>query len=610
MSINPQKNTVMDVFSRNLQYYLDFYQRDYQWNQGDVNDLLEDLLYRFRLEYKPEMDITPEAIDNFDWYYLNAYVTNNYKGKTYVVDGQQRLTTLTLVLIKLHNLTQVYKSEKVDLIREQIMGAGLTGHTYWMGEGNRKPALEDLFKNGTHTLDIQNDDISIVNIYENYKAVDKKLTSALTDVHILDAFILYFLTRVQLVNIEIQKTEDVPMVFEVINDRGRRLMPYEVLKGKLLGQIGKEEIDPYYITWQNHIHALQKLSSDDVDGFFRFYFRAKYVDNRSDWRDFDGDYQKSLYEDKWNRKIHLKQNPKQVKHFISKEMDYFASLYCKIRIGSRDPKNYPYVYFNNLNDLERQYLLILSACTTDDPNEEKKIHLVSRLLDRNFSLLQLMGAYDSNLFTESITELNKNIRNKSLEEIPALFEQQLLADISNVKGAKVTTPFEWMYFSTANIVNMNLRFIRYFFARIDHYIAKELSKTAEPYDALVLRTGWVNGYHIEHILSNNDENLAIFDGDEERFNMERNRLGAILLLLGKDNVASQNEPFLGKRKIYATRSVYWNKTLAPEFYHNHPDFKNFTAKNGLMFISYDVFDCKAVNERQQLLFELVKIIWA
>ena len=600
----------MDVFSKNQQYYLDFYQRDYQWKQVHVDKLLEDLLYRFKLEYKPEMDITPEAIDNFDWYYLNAYVTNGYKGKTYIVDGQQRLTTLTLILIKLYHLTQAFKSEKADVIKEQILGAGLTGHTYWMGEGNRKPALEDLFNNGFQTLDIENDDISIVNIYENYKAVDKNLTSALPDLHILDAFIFYILTRVLLVNIEIQDTKDVPMVFEVINDRGERLKPYEVLKGKLLGQIGKEEIEPYYDIWQGHIHSLQKLSDRDVDEFFRFYFRAKYVDNRTDWRDFDGDYQKKIYEEKWNKKIHLKQNPKQVKHFIKKELDYFSSLYYKIRLGAGDPKKYPYLYFNNLNDLDRQYLVVLSACKTDDPKEDQKIELVSRLLDRNFTLLQLMGAYDSNQFTESITELNKNIRNKSLEEIPAIFEQQLLEDISEVKGTTVSTPFEWMYFSSASRINLPYRFIKYFFARIDHFISNGIGKTAEPYDELMLRTGPVNGYHIEHILAFNEENLALFDHDEEIFNVERNRLGAILLLQGRDNFASQNESFLGKRKIYASRSIYWNKTLAPEFYHNHPNFKDFAAKHGLPFVSYDVFDGKAVRERQQLLFELVKIIWA
>ena len=40
----------------------------------------------------------------------------------------------------------------------------------------------------------------------------------------------YFLQRLVLINLNVEKTE-VPMVFEVINDRGVRLKPYEILKG-------------------------------------------------------------------------------------------------------------------------------------------------------------------------------------------------------------------------------------------------------------------------------------------------------------------------------------------------------------------------------------------
>ena len=55
------------------------------------------------------------------------------------------------------------------------------------------------------------------------------------------------------------------MVFEVINDRRERLKPYEVLKGKLLGQIDKDELDHYYDVWQNHIHALQSIGENEVE---------------------------------------------------------------------------------------------------------------------------------------------------------------------------------------------------------------------------------------------------------------------------------------------------------------------------------------------------------
>jgi uncharacterized protein with ParB-like and HNH nuclease domain len=610
MSITPQKNSIMQIFSINKQYYLDFYQRDYQWKKPHVDKLLEDLFYRFELDYKTDLDVTPEAVSRFDWYYLNAYVTNDFQGKTFIVDGQQRLTTLTLILIKLYHLAKSFQSERSDVVKEQIMGAGLMGPTFWMGHGDRQDVFKDLFNNGQATREISGDDVSVRNLYESYKIIERTLDLKLTTLHKLDTFIFYFLTRIELVNIQIQDTKDVPMVFEVINDRGERLKPYEVLKGKLLGQIDKTELDHYYDIWQTHIHALQSIGENEVDEFFRFYFRSKYVDNRTEWREFDGEYHKAIYEDKWNEKIQLKQNALGVKKFITEELDYYGSLYLRIRNEALSQKEESYLYFNDLNEQDRQYVMVLSACKVDDPDENEKIQLVAKMIDKHFTLLQLTGAYDSNKFTESIIELNKNIRDKPLDEIKTVFEQQILDDIAQAKQAKVSSPFEWAYFSNASKQNLPDRFLKYSFARIDHFIAKELGIPCETYNELVRRTGPMNGFHIEHILANNETNLGLFDNDDELFNVERNKLGAILLLQGRDNMASQNEPYLGKRKIYATRSILWNRTLSPDFYHNHPGIKDVMRKFHLQFKPYDAFDKSALQERQRLLFELTKLIWA
>jgi len=50
-------------------------------------------------KYNPNTDITPESIDKIEWYYLNSFMTHTTGGRKYIVDGQQRLTTLTLISI-------------------------------------------------------------------------------------------------------------------------------------------------------------------------------------------------------------------------------------------------------------------------------------------------------------------------------------------------------------------------------------------------------------------------------------------------------------------------------------------------------------------------------
>jgi len=465
MDINTKEHNINELFSINRQYFIDFYQRDYQWRKEHIEKLLEDLFYRFDLEYKPSHDATEETINKYDWYYLNAYVTNEYNGNIYIVDGQQRLTSLTLILIKLYHLANQYNLDDLcEFIKEHISGMSLNGRKFWMGHNTRKDVLEDLFKNGEQTRnDLPDNDISIQNLYKNYLIIDSEVNSFLNTEHRFRAFAIYFLQKVMLVRIHIDNTKDVPMVFEVINDRGERLKPYEVLKGKLLGQIPKHEIDKYHSIWQRHIHNIQGIDEKEIDTFFRFYFRSKFVTSHAEYREYDGEYHKTIYEPKWDSQIQLKQNPSVVKDFVSKELNYYGDLYVRILKDSKteDPKISPHLLYNDLNDQDRQFLLILSACEINAPEELRKIKLIARLFDKHFTLLQLSGSYDSNKFTESLIELNKNIREKECQEIEQIYNNQIVKDISDAKGVQINTAFEWNYFKDASNHNLGIGLNRF-----------------------------------------------------------------------------------------------------------------------------------------------------
>lgn len=613
MSINTKEQNINELFSINKQYHIDFYQRDYKWRKEHIEKLLEDLFYRFGLEYKPDGDVTEEAISKYDWYYLNAYVANEYNGNTYIVDGQQRLTSITLILIKLYHLAKQFEIENLTgFLEAHIAGKTLTGHKFWMGHNNRNIVLEDLLLNGKQAqYDTSGNDISVKNLYDNYLAIDKMMDSYLTSAHKLQAFSIYFLYKVMLVKTDIQNTKDVPMVFEVINDRGERLKPYEVLKGKLLGQIEKPEVDTYHSIWQQNIHEIQKVGEEQVDNFLRFLFRSRYVDSPAEYREFDGEYHKTIYEPRWDKKIQLKQNIQGVKNFVNNEFKYYATLYLKIFNDSQrqEPKISPHLMYNDLNDQDRQYLLIMSACCLNDAEEFEKIKLVSRLFDKHFTILQLMGSYDSNQFSESVISLNKQIRNKSSKEIEEIYNTQIINDIAGHKHSDIKKPLEWNYFKEASNNNLGIRFIRYYFARIEHFIAESIKMPTESYYNLVRNTGSVSGHHVEHILANNEENMRLFNNDEELFFSERNKLGALLLLKGKDNQSSGNEPYYEKLKTYSG-TLLWNQTLCSDFYHKKLDFENFNKNYGLNIKTYDIFDKQAVDDRQQILFKLTNIIWA
>lgn len=140
---------------------------------------------------------------------------------------------------------------------------------------------------------------------------------------------------------------------------------------------------------------------------------------------------------------------------------------------------------------------------------------------------------------------------------------------------------------------MYTRSLRYFLARVEHYIYQTMKND------------------IEHILSRNDQNKEYFASEEE-FESKRNLLGGLLLLKGVDNISSGNEEYCDKLKTYSA-GLIWGHSLCPDYYHTN---KAMDAFNNRLFAackhrieSIDVFDATALENRSQLLYNLVKIIW-
>ncbi|HEV7700060.1 MAG TPA: DUF1524 domain-containing protein, partial [Pyrinomonadaceae bacterium] len=270
---------------------------------------------------------------------------------------------------------------------------------------------------------------------------------------------------------------------------------------------------------------------------------------------------------------------------------------------------YPWVFFNSLNELDSQFMLVLSACSVDDPEETEKIREVSAGLDRMFALLQLQGAYDSNEFAARLYDVSTQMRGRQAAEIAAIFDKHLVEELVERRGTQTAEAFSYALFRPMSIDRLNTRFTRHFFGRIDLVLAMGMNqKPKHELKDLVTLRGAKSGFHVEHILSRNAVNLALFESDEERFEVERNRLGAVLLLKGKDNISSNNETFEQKLKTYSN-SLYWNETLREDCYKSKLDFAAFIKEHNLTFEPYSVFGQAQVESRQKLLFHLAKLIW-
>ena len=330
MEVQPEKQNIDKLFS-NTTFYIDFYQRQYKWTDEPVKRLLDDILYKFNKEYKKHKDSKlplEHIISKYSWYYLNTYVTNLVDGKLYVVDGQQRLTTLTLILIKLKHLSRHFNSQLELWIGQKIVGLSGFNTDFWMNHEKHKVAMQGLLDGISSDKINTESGLTAQNMVNNYTIISSRLDNELTSIHHFESFVFYFMYRLVLINLNVEQTE-VPMVFEVINDRGVRLKPYEILKGKLLGQISKEELDSLKLNelWEEQVSSINTFKEDEIDQFFTYFLKAKFAGTIGEGRRYDNDYHRVIFSE---NKLSLDHNPRKVMDFLQKDFKYYTDLYRKI----------------------------------------------------------------------------------------------------------------------------------------------------------------------------------------------------------------------------------------------------------------------------------------
>jgi len=610
--ITPDKQSVLSCLSQKS-YYIDFYQREYVWESGTVNVLLKDIYYSFNLSYNEHKDeeMSEKTIMKYNWYYLNVFITNKVDGRVYIVDGQQRLTTLTLIACKLYHMTSD------ENLRSILLGCIFTkdlfkGNIFCIDHDKRKDVMQailddkdysEIFKNKTEeTLCGRYKDICAFFDKQNMEE-DKIL-----------AFIYYFLQRLVLVELSIDK-DDTPMVFEVINDRGEPLKPFEILKGKMIGLLSKGDTDLYSCKWDESMLKLMGIQ----DSFFIDYIRSKFIfkSNASVESAISKSYHRYIFDNndiadslafRKTDKMHISN----IKNFINNDLSYYSDLYARIN----DSKNTFLRYEKEINDFSGQYQNIMAACSVNDNNEDNKISVIAKEVDRMWVILILNGAYDSNEYQNITYALNEQLKGKDISEYRSIFNQLIIKAIRhkrNITDLNVAVALlDYNTFQKRGYSNLNTRFLRYFFSRVEDYICSE-SNIAMQNDVFYVstKTGNKTGYQIEHILSNNEESVKYFTSEEE-YNERRNLLGGLLLLKGQDNISSGNELFVDKLKTYSNGFV-WGHTLCKDFYHANLDFAAFNKRlkdaAGVEFKPYDVFDNQALEERCALLYNIVKIIW-
>lgn len=236
------------IFSSDFDYVIPSYQRPYAWTPVQAGELFSDL-YDFYMKEDKE-----------DTYFLGSIVLIKEEGKPHaeVIDGQQRLTTLTILLAA---LTQRATGKTRDSFEGYLCEAGneLEGRPQkprlTLRERDRdffKRYVQDVALDDLIALDpAQLDNESQRNIRANTSLFRQRLESAFAgDPQAEKLFGGFLVQRCFLVAVSTPSQQSAFRVFSVLNSRGLDLLPTDIIKSDVIGKVRAEVRDEYNETWE------------------------------------------------------------------------------------------------------------------------------------------------------------------------------------------------------------------------------------------------------------------------------------------------------------------------------------------------------------------------
>jgi hypothetical protein len=258
------------IFSSDFDYSIPSYQRPYSWTPVQANELFSDLYDFCRKEEKE------------DTYFLGSIVLIKGEGKPQaeVIDGQQRLTTLTILLAALaHQATgdirdalRRYLCEPGNLLEGLAQKPRLT-----LRERDRvffKRYVQDGALDELLALDpAQLENESQRNIRANAQLFLQRLDASFaSDVNASTEFGGFLVQRCFLVAVSTPSQQSAFRVFSVLNSRGLDLLPTDIIKSEVIGRIKTERQDEFTETWESLEVETGRDGFAEVFGHIRMMF--------------------------------------------------------------------------------------------------------------------------------------------------------------------------------------------------------------------------------------------------------------------------------------------------------------------------------------------------
>ncbi|MCL2283692.1 MAG: DUF262 domain-containing HNH endonuclease family protein [Fibromonadales bacterium] len=210
--------SIRDLFSSDS-YEIPIYQRNYAWGKTEITQLIQDIADYCHKDQK---------------YFIGTLIVYDKSGKFSTIDGQQRLTTLTILLNLIKNKYLEKYPQEIDLDFYKN-----PDFLKFESRDDSNDILKKMF--GTDNFDDNNCNFEIKNGYKNAETVLKKICKE-TDVSIPD-FCKYLFDKVMVLRVLIpaQSNRDLNHYFEIMNSRGEQLEKHEILKANCLAILNESE---------------------------------------------------------------------------------------------------------------------------------------------------------------------------------------------------------------------------------------------------------------------------------------------------------------------------------------------------------------------------------
>ena len=529
---------------QNTKYSIHYYQREYAWQYKQVQELIDDLTEEFLIFYDPSHE--RKDVAQYGVYFMGSVVLAGRENA--IIDGQQRLTSLSLLLIYLRRRL-ADMGTAIATVDQMIYSESFGTASFNISVEDREPCLRAL--NDGKDFDPEGYGESVKNLYARFQDIYDLFPEEIDDIA-LPYFADWLTEKVYFIEIVTETEQDAHKVFVSMNDRGLSLTSAEMLKGYLLSEVANDNRrEKLNDSWKAKMLALKELGKSEEEDCIKAWLRAKYAEtireNRKGAEPEDFDLIGGSFH-KWVRDEHARLGLNASEDFerFIEEFCKFADLYIRIKHyeWSFDEKQ-PFLYFNAALSFTLQAQLCLAPIRIEDVGDviERKLKLVSRYIDIYiYTRVTNYKSLDYSTIKYAMFQLTKRIRNLSVDELA----EQLSEEASDL-GMSIENAWDGFRLNF-----YTKKYIRHMLARITDFVERGCDQPGHYLEYVAQKSK--RPFEVEHIITDHYEWYQGEYGSREEFDATRNRPGN-LLLLDKSTNSSINDSRPCMRATVATCSL-------------------------------------------------------